>query len=272
MLASIAFDFDPWLTVGPLEVRWQAVALGIAIGAALIVFGLTLRRQEPRVPTADIVFAVLGAIPGAVVGARLVHVLGFADVYAAQPVAALDLGRGSLSLVGAVAGGVLTGSYVVRLLGYRPARWLDAAAVPLLLGIGLGKLAMLLGGSGLGLASDAPWAVLFRGDGWVSALADIPSQPSQFYEGLWCLVGAAILSFLVAVAPERWPGSGRRFLAAICWWLCGRVVIAYTWRDDRLVFGAFGAEQLFTFLLLIAALVTLPFVSRVRARRVPAPA
>jgi prolipoprotein diacylglyceryltransferase len=272
MPAAIVFNFDPWVTIGPLEVRWEAVGLGIALGVALAVFGLTLRRLEPRVPTSDIVFAVLGAIPGAVVGARLVHVLDFADVYAAQPMAALDLGRGSLSLVGAVAGGVLTGSYVVRLLGYRPSRWLDAAAVPLLLGIGLGKLAMLLGGAGLGLASDAPWAVAFGGQGWVSAVADLPSQPAQVYEGLWCLIGAALLSFLVAVAPERWPGSGRRFLAAVCWWLCGRVLIAYTWRDDRVIFGAWGAEQLFTFLLLIVALVTLPFVSRVRARRVTAPA
>jgi prolipoprotein diacylglyceryltransferase len=263
----VLLDFDPWLRIGTFAVRWEAVALGLTIGLCLVLFGRMVRSAVGRVRTDDVVFVVLAALPGAVVGGRLVHGLDFLDAYASQPMALLDLGRGSLSLVGAVAGGVLTASYVCRLLGHPPGRWLDAAAIPLLLGIGLGKLAMLLGGAGLGAAYSAPWAISFGGaGGWASAAASTPSHPSQVYEGLWALAGALLLIALTRQGTERWHGSGRRFLAAIAWWLAGRFVIAFTWRDERTA-GPFGTEQLATLLLLLAAFATLPLVSRVRARR-----
>ena len=116
----------------------------------------------------DAVAALLIAA-GAVVGGRLVHAFDFASAYAAQPASLLDLGRGSLSLVGAVAGGMLTGAYVARLLGYRAGAWLDAAAVPLLFAIGAGKLAMALGGAGQGAPASVDWATVYAGTGWVSA-------------------------------------------------------------------------------------------------------
>ena len=64
----------------------------------------------------------------------------------------LDLGRGSASLVGAVIGGALSAAYICRLLGGKVGIWADAASVPMLLVIGLGKLALLLGGGGQGAA------------------------------------------------------------------------------------------------------------------------
>lgn len=264
--ATLSIDFDPWLRLGTLVVRWEALALALAVAVSLLAFRWSVGRTVGHVRTDDLVFVVLAAIPGAVVGGRLVHGFDFLGAYAADPEALLDLGRGSLSLVGAVCGGVLSAAYVCRLLGYSPGRWLDAAAVPLLLGIGLGKLAMALGGAGQGAAYAGDLSTAYVGVGWVSANANTPAYPSQVYEGLWSLAGALLLLFLTRLAAERWPGSGRRFLAAICWWLAGRLVIGFTWRDDH-VLGPLNAEQLATAALLILAVATLPLVSAVRARR-----
>lgn len=264
--AVINLDFDPWLRAGPLLLRWEVIALSLIIAVSLLVFRWSVGRTVGQSRTDDVVFVVLAALPGAIVGGRLVHGLDFLGAYAADPAALLDLGRGSLSLVGGVAGGVLSAAYVCRLLGFAPGRWLDAAAVPLLLAIGLGKLAMALGGAGQGAAYDGPLATAYTGSGWVSAGAATPAYPAQIYEGLWVLVGALLLLLLTQRAAEQRPGSGRRFLAAICWWLTGRLVIGFSWRDERVV-GPFSAEQLATAVLLVLAVATLPFVSAVRSRR-----
>jgi prolipoprotein diacylglyceryltransferase len=214
----------------------------------------------------DIAFVVLAAVPGAVVGGRLVHGLVYLDAYAAQPAALLDLGRGSLSLVGAVIGGTLTAVYVCRLLGDSVRSWADAAAIPLLIAIGLGKLAMVLGGAGQGQPFDGSWALAFGGGGsWTSAAAATPAHPSQVYEGLWCLAALPIWFVLRRWMAARWRGTGRTFLAALAWWLLGRFVVGFTWRDPPLVAG-YGGEQLVTLATLLLV-VGIAIVTEITARR-----
>ena len=112
---------------------------------------------------------VAGIVPGAVVGGRarprprLLVVLRRRAGEAVRPERRLAVaaGRGDRWPDDA--------SYVARLIDAPVRRWADAAAVPLLLALGLGKLAQLLGGSGQGLPFDGSWAVAFTGAGpWVS--------------------------------------------------------------------------------------------------------
>jgi phosphatidylglycerol:prolipoprotein diacylglycerol transferase len=197
------------------------------------------------------------------------------DAYAAQPLKILDPSVGTLSLTGAVLGGLVSGAYVARLLGAPVRRWADAAAIPLLLAIGLGKIAQFLGGSGQGLAFDGPWAVSFVGDGpWVSANANVPSHPSQIYEAFWMLIGLLLL--LRWAGPRRSPArlnrvvawvdrsaeEGRLFVGALSWFLLGRLLIGFTWRDDPTV-GPLNGEQA----IAITALVAVQLGKAVRERR-----
>ena len=86
-----------------------------------------------------------------------------------DPVAALDLGRGSASLTGAVLGAIIVGQPApAQLLGVPVGAWADAAAVPLLVAIGGGKLALLLGGAGLGAPWDGALGRRLRGRGTVA--------------------------------------------------------------------------------------------------------
>jgi prolipoprotein diacylglyceryltransferase len=123
----------------------------------------------------------------------------------------------------------------------------------MLLALGLGKVAQLLGGSGQGLPFDGPWAVAFLGDGpWVSTAAQIPSHPAQLYEGTWLLVGLPVLGGLWRARSElRRPGA--LFVGALCWFLAGRVLIGFTWRDPGLI-GPLNAEQLLALITLAATL------------------
>lgn len=260
--AIVELRFDPFLRIGDLAVEWRSVALSMVILAALGTFVARSRRME-LAPLEDVIYVVLGAVPGAVVGGRIVHALSYPDAYLAEPGAILDFGRGSLSLLGAVIGGTVSAAYVCRLLGGSVSRWADTAAVPLLLAIGLGKIVELLGGGGQGASFDGPWSVALIGAGpWRSADPASPAHPSQVYEGLWTLAGVVLLIRATRRNATSTAGPGRAYAAALGWWLVGRFLVGFTWRDDRLV-GPLTVDQ--GVILLVLAALALSAMPRYRS-------
>jgi prolipoprotein diacylglyceryltransferase len=262
-LALVALDFNPVVRYGDIAVRLETIALAAAILAALLLAAAIARRRPverldfvddtARLRLDDLVLLVLAIVPGAVAGGRLGYVLLHLDYYAANPGSILDPGQGSLELSVAIVGGTLTGVYAARLIGENVGHWLDLAALPLLLAIGLGKLAMALGGGGQGAPSDAPWATSYVGDrGWGSLAAAVPSQPSQLYEAI------ASLLILLALAAVLWrralPRSGLAFVVALGGWAFARALIAATWRDAQVV-GPFNAEQLLCLAIVAGCLI-----------------
>jgi len=251
--AVVDLEFVPELRFGQVIVPLQAIALAMVIALALLVLARGIRRRAPGTRTEDLAFVVLAAIPGAVVGGRLVHGLVFRDAYGLDPASLLDLGRGSLSLAGAVVGGAFTAAYLCRQLGGRVGVWADAGAVPLLLAIGGGKVAMLLGGIGQGLPWDGRGGVAFLGEGpWGSTDPALAAYPTQLLEGLWALMGIPVVVLLERrLVRGRAAGGGLVLLAAVGWWLAGRAAVAVWWRDEPLL-GPLGAEGFVALVLLIA--------------------
>jgi prolipoprotein diacylglyceryltransferase len=298
MAAVISLGFDPLLRLGDLHIRWQALGVAGAILTALLVAALGAPRSGRRsglrpLRRDDLLYICLGALPGAVVGGRLVHALGYADVYAADPGALLDTTRGGLSLLGAVLGGSLTAGYISRLIDGATGRWADLAAVPLLVALGLGKLAQLLAGGGQGGPFEGPWSVAFVGAGpWLSPQAGQPAHPAQVYEAAWALAGIPlVLSLLSRSMADRLPSAIRQegawataredrlqevergslrfgfgFLAALAWWLAGRVLIGTVWRDEALV-GPLNMEQAMALLTLLTLVVAVLLVAVIRPGR-----
>jgi prolipoprotein diacylglyceryltransferase len=115
------------------------------------------------------------------------------------------------------------------------------AAFALLFGLGVGKLAMILGGSGQGLPSDAAWATAYLGPGpWGSLAPQLPSNPSQAYEGVACLGLLLALIVVVGLVGAFGRRDGRLLLVAIGVWALLRAVVSTTWRDPS-VAGPFPA-------------------------------
>jgi prolipoprotein diacylglyceryltransferase len=251
-IAVITFDFDPVLHLGDVTIRWQTVALAATIFVALCLAAAFARRTALRPD--DLLFLVVGIVPGAVIGGRIGAVLGHLDYYQANPGAIIDPGQGTLTLSLAVAGGALSGAVIARLLGTPVRRWLHVAALPLLLGIGAGKLAMVLSAAGQGLPSALAWATAYLGPGpWSSLAPEVPSNPAQVYEAIVALAVLAIIAAAFSVGVFREP-TGRAFFIGVAAWAFGRVVVAMVWRDVD-VLGPFGVEQLLTLAVGITFLV-----------------
>ena len=229
-IAELSFEFGPLLRLGSdLIVRWQTVALAAVFAVVLVLVGLLGRRRHLRAD--DLLSITIGAVPGAVVAGRLGYLLLHPEAFTAGPATFIDPSVGGLELAAGVIGGAATAAYVAMLLGTSVGAWAHLVAIPLLVAIGAGKLAMVLGGSGQGLPSDLTWATAYLGSGpWGSLVPDLPSHPSQVYEGVATLVVAALLALL------GWLGAfqsrdGRLLLVAVGGWALVRAAATTTWRD-----------------------------------------
>jgi prolipoprotein diacylglyceryltransferase len=287
---AIRLDFDPTIAPFGLTVRLETLALAGVIFAVLVLVAIGAGRMrtklsaDPGAPGKDagrlrrddLILIAFGAVPGAVVGGRLDYGLLHLDYFGADVSRLTDPAQGGLALSLAVVLGAVTALAVARLLTAPIASWLHVASGPLLVGLGLGKLTMVLGGDGQGQFSDASWATLYVRPGpWQSANASAAAVPSQALEGILVLV-AAVLILAVPVALRlrlrRWrrvvrPGLDlrrewwlltgyRRFLTALCLWCVARFAAAFTWRDAQ-VAGSLRAEQLVLLVVFTGCAVTI---------------
>jgi len=299
VLAVVSLDFDPSTSLFGLSLRLETLGLAGAILLVLVFAALSAGRTnlvatangvagaiEPKLRRDDLILIAFGAVPGAVIGGRLGYALVHFDYYSANPRAITDPGQGGFSLTLAVVLGTLTAITVARLLGAPIGRWLGVAAIPALLGLGLGKLAMVLGGTGQGSYSAASWATSYVGPGpWGSANPGFPAVPSQAIEGgldLALAVLVLVLPFLLRLMDRPWrspagPGpaskrqwaflaGGRRFLTVLGLWAVVRFAAAFTWRDARVV-GPLVAEQVVLLLVAVVALFGPPAVGAIRRVR-----
>jgi prolipoprotein diacylglyceryltransferase len=270
--AVIAFDFDPYLRLDVGAVRWETLGIAGAILLALIATAVLAgrtpadaRRGSGHLRRDDLLFIGLGIVPGAVIGGRLGYALIHLDYYLGAPSAIVDMSAGGLQLSLAVMGGTVTGLYVARLLDAPAGRWLHVAAVPVLLAIEGGKLAMAWGGSGQGALSGDGWATSYLGPGpWGSLAPSLPSIPSQVLEGL--ATGGVALVLLALLAGGAFARrDGQLYLVALAGWLVVRLAVATTWRDPT-VLGPLSADQVISLVLLAIVVAAL-----VAARRRSAP-
>ncbi len=224
----------------------------------------------------DLLFIMLGSIPGAVFLGRIGYGLLHLDWYGPAPRLLLDLSTGSAELTLAVIGGTLTGIYVAALLDAPVSRWLHVAIRPLLLALALAKLGQALGGSGQGafVLDGSTVATAYQGTGpWGSLGAEIPAIPSQVHEALMAAVVLLIVAALGAFTGLRRP-DGRLFGVGLGLWAFGRGLVATSWRDAP-VAGTLKAEQVICLAVaavsLSAAMIAWAWGRRASATRTPAP-
>ena len=233
-IAAIAFDFDPLFRLGDgLSVRWATIALAVVILVCLSAAGVVARRGRMR--TDDLLYCVVGAVPGAVIGGRIGYALLVPDAFRAGPLSLADPTVGGLELGLGVVGGVVTAAIVAAVLGAPVGRWAHMLAVVVLAAIAGGKLTMALGGSGQGAPADVTWATAYLGPGpWGSLAPALASHPAQLYEAAATVLVA--LGVLAATAAGGFRArDGSRLLIALAGWTIARAAVSVTWRDPAII-------------------------------------
>ena len=263
--AVITFAFDPVLKLtDTASVRIETLALAGVLFVGLVFaarIGHLTPAVGPYVPAPglradDLIFIVVGAVPGAVVGGRLGYVLVNLDYYLAHPGLIADPSTGAFDLTLAVPFAILTGALIARLVGAPVARWMHAMAFPMLFVLAAGKVVGVLGANGQGSLSSLPWATAYTGAGpWDSLSPELAAHPAQLYEA--AVVFLAILGLVVAsrfeVIARR---DGGALFAALGLWAIARFLVGFFWRDPA-VLGPLRPEQLLDLVLLGVAVAGL---------------
>jgi phosphatidylglycerol:prolipoprotein diacylglycerol transferase len=192
--------------IGSFPIPSYALVVFAAMLVALALVPRSARHNgmDPEAATTTYFIVVIVGI----LGARLLHVfLSIPEIERNPHYAWTILVSGGV-WYGGVLAGLVAGVWCARRFGVPYPVLVDTAAMPVVVGGGLGRMACFLSGCCYGSPTSVPWAVTFTdpiAHRLHADLPDVPIHPVQLYEMAGALAIALVLDRFAA-KPHR-PGS-----------------------------------------------------------------
>lgn len=231
VVASIPSPSISSFEIGPLTIHFYALCIiaGIIVAVLLTNHRLTKRGAEPWV----VIDISLLAVPLAIIGARIFHVVTHWDFYfgpGANPISALYIWEGGIAIYGALIGGAVGAWLGCRWTGIRFWTFADALAPGLLLAQAMGRFGNWFNQELFGLPTDLPWGleIAYPNPAWPTGLPEgTLFHPTFLYEVIWNVMGVAVLLWAGKRFRLQW---GRLFGLYLIWYSAGRIV----WESIRI--------------------------------------
>ncbi|MCW3494488.1 prolipoprotein diacylglyceryl transferase [Microbacterium sp. SSM24] len=231
VLTSIPSPSVSSFPLGPLTIHFYAlcIILGIIFAVLLTNHRLTKRGAEPWV----VIDIALLAVPLAIIGARIYHVVTHWDFYfgpGANPLSALFIWEGGIAIYGALIGGAVGAWLGCKWTGIRFWTFADALAPGLLLAQAVGRFGNWFNQELYGLPTDLPWGleIDYPNPAWPVGLPEgTLFHPTFLYEVIWNLLGVVFLLWAGKQFRLQW---GRLFGLYLVWYSAGRIV----WESIRI--------------------------------------
>ncbi|MBI2887083.1 MAG: prolipoprotein diacylglyceryl transferase [Chloroflexi bacterium] len=244
----IEINIDPTMfTLGPLVITWHGFFSAVGLAVAL---WIVARLVEGSSVTPDDVYTVaLAAVPGGIVGARLLFVAENWRLFSNNPLGVLAINEGGISVYGAVIGGSIAGAVFAR-YSRRPVAFLaDRAAMGLIMGQAIGRIGDVINGEHLGKEADLPWSVTYTHPLTLGEQG-LAVHPAVAYELAYDLLVALALYWFL----PRQSREGLTYVAYLFLYAVGRLWVGF-YRKDMLVAAGLGMAQLIAVVFLIASAV-----------------
>jgi phosphatidylglycerol:prolipoprotein diacylglycerol transferase len=198
LLAHITWNASPEIiSIGPVTLRWYGLffATGFLVGLFIV------RRMfiVDKAPEAWLDHAFIYVVLGAVIGARLGHVLFYDWEYYSKNLGDIvKVWEGGLASHGGAIGIILAMWIFSRRVAKRSMLWiLDKIVVPTALAGTFIRLGNLMNSEILGKPADIPWAFVFL------KVDETPRHPVQLYEALAYLLSFALLFWVYWKTDKR---------------------------------------------------------------------
>jgi phosphatidylglycerol:prolipoprotein diacylglycerol transferase len=112
-LLYININLDPNIgTFGPFQITWHGVFTAVGIAVAVILVAYFGRKRN--ILEDDVYNIALWAVPGGIVGARLLYVIEHVDTFKNDIPSVFSVNEGGISIYGGVIGGALVGFAYAR--------------------------------------------------------------------------------------------------------------------------------------------------------------
>lgn len=231
VVTSIPSPSISYFDIGPLRIHIYAlcIILGIIVATLLTNHRLTKRGAEPWV----VIDIALIAVPLAIIGARIYHVLTHWDFYfgpGANPLSALFIWEGGIAIYGSLIGGAIGAWLGCKWTGIRFWTFADAVAPGLLLAQAIGRFGNWFNQELFGLPTDLPWGLQIDSDNPAFPPGLAPGtlfHPTFLYEVIWNSLGVLFLLWVGRRFRLQW---GRVFALYLVWYSGGRIV----WESIRI--------------------------------------
>lgn len=263
-------------SIGPLIVRWYGIMVALAVIALL---AITFREMRRLGISGDILYSLFPCgIAGAVIGARLLHVVDYWDYYVSHP--GEIVGFAGLSLYGAIIGAIVAALLymIVTKTSFSSLPVLgDAAAVGAPLAQAIGRVGCTMNGCCFGKPSpfhSFPGAVIYTARDAIPRYWNglplyqdgmtVPLYPTQLYFLFWNLIVFAVIWRL----RDRVKPQGSLVLLYLCLYAAGDFGLRFLRLNEPFFFGLYQA-QVISLIILVVALPLL--VIRMRKFRQRAP-
>jgi phosphatidylglycerol:prolipoprotein diacylglycerol transferase len=239
---------DPEIAqIGSLSIGWHGVFMFIGIAVGL---GLTLPLAKKLGIQHDVTYtAAIWAVIFGFIGARLTHVIDNWSYYGQDPVEIIAIQKGGLGWYGALLGGIVGVAICARVSKFSLARFADAVAPGIILGLSFGRIGCTLNGDSPGTSTSMPWGFVYTNTPFVPiALLGEPTHPAAVYEILWNMVILVVLWRLW----KRLNPDGSLFLVSLVLYAVGRFVISWFRAEDH-VLGPLHQSHIISLAIFIVA-------------------
>lgn len=208
--------YDPLLLIGIGPLKLSAHGIMTAVGVYIGMQVIRPAAQRMNLTMEWLYSLMTWAVLGALVGARVAFLVGHLDLYTSDPVGALRLWEGGLSLLGGITGAVLICLPRLRREGISFLEIADAIAPGLAVGISIGRIGDLVIADHLGKPTN-----FFLGyqcpPGPTGSPCVAPVGQGVHHTALYDLIATAML-FALLMWLRRWLGSHPRrvgYLASV---------------------------------------------------------
>ncbi|OJU39270.1 MAG: prolipoprotein diacylglyceryl transferase [Microbacterium sp. 69-10] len=220
-----------------ITIHYYALCIiaGIIAATLLTNHRLTKRGAEKWV----VIDIAIIAVPLAIIGARIFHVLTHFDFYFGpgkntwnpfEPGSVWAIWEGGIAIFGALMAGAVGAWLGCRWTGIRFWTFADALAPGLLLAQAMGRFGNWFNHELFGLPTDLPWGLEIEASN-PAFPAGLPEgtlfHPTFLYEVIWNTLGVLVLLWLGRRLRLQW---GRLFACYLIWYSAGRIV----WESIRI--------------------------------------
>ncbi|MGG7620652.1 prolipoprotein diacylglyceryl transferase [Robertmurraya sp. GLU-23] len=244
------------VSLGPIQIHWYGVIIGVGIALALF---LAMREGERRGLHKDIFpDLMLWAIPIAIISARIYYVAFEWDYYSQNPGDIIKIWNGGIAIHGALIGSVITAIVFSRKKNISFWKLADIAAPSIILGQAIGRWGNFINQEAHGGEVTRSFLEgLFLPEFIINQMYidGVYYHPTFLYESIWNLVGFVLLMSLRRVNLRQ----GEIFLSYVIWYSIGRYFVEGMRTDSLMLTESLRIAQTISIGLIVLAVALIVY-------------